>query len=39
LVASWAFPLAAWNFSSQKSSSLFLAWANYPFAMNTLPYL
>ncbi len=39
LVASWAFPLAAWNFSSQKSSSLFLAWANYPFATNTLPYL
>jgi hypothetical protein len=24
----WAFPLAAWNFSPQKSSSSFLAWAN-----------
>ncbi len=24
----WAFPLAAWNFSSQKSLSPFLAWAN-----------
>jgi hypothetical protein len=29
-VHAWAFPLAAWNFSSQKSSSLFLAWANTP---------
>jgi len=24
----WTFPLAAWNFSPQKSSSSFLAWAN-----------
>ncbi len=24
----WAFPLVAWNFSSKKSSSPFLAWAN-----------
>jgi hypothetical protein len=29
-VHAWAFPLAAWNFSSQKSQSLFLAWANTP---------
>jgi hypothetical protein len=29
-VHAWAFPLAAWNFSSHKSSSLFLAWANAP---------
>jgi hypothetical protein len=26
----WAFPLAPWNFSSQKSSSPFLAWAITP---------
>jgi len=26
LVCAWAFPLVAWNFSSQKSLSLFLAW-------------
>jgi hypothetical protein len=26
----WAFPLVAWNFSSQKTSSPFLAWANAP---------
>jgi hypothetical protein len=25
-VCAWAFPLIAWNFSSQKSLSLFLAW-------------
>jgi len=29
-VLAWAFPLAAWNFSSQKSLSLFLAWPNTP---------
>ncbi len=29
-VHAWAFPLAAWNFSSEKSSSPFLAWANTP---------
>jgi len=29
-VHAWAFPLAAWNFSSQKTSSPFLAWANTP---------
>jgi hypothetical protein len=27
-VHAWAFPLAAWNLSSQKSSSPVLAWAN-----------
>jgi hypothetical protein len=26
----WAFPLVAWNFSSQKTWSPFLAWANNP---------
>jgi hypothetical protein len=29
-VHAWAFPLAAWNFSSQKSWSPFLVWANTP---------
>ncbi len=29
-VHAWAFPLAAWNFSSQKTWSPFLAWANTP---------
>jgi len=29
-VHAWAFPLAAWNFCSQKSLSPFLAWANTP---------
>jgi len=35
----WAFRLDAWKFSSQKSSSPFLAWAKIPLAKNTLPYL
>jgi hypothetical protein len=29
-VHAWAFPLAAWNFSSQNSLTLFLAWAKSP---------
>jgi hypothetical protein len=29
-VHAWAFPLVAWNFSSQKSLTLFLAWAKTP---------
>ncbi len=29
-VHAWAFQLAAWNFSSQKTSSPFLAWPNTP---------
>jgi len=29
-VHAWAFPLTAWNFSSQKTWSPFLAWANNP---------
>jgi hypothetical protein len=36
-VHAWAFPLAAWNFSSQKSLSRFLAWANTP--LQRTPYL
>jgi hypothetical protein len=29
-VHGWAFPLVAWNFSFQKTSSPFLAWVNAP---------
>jgi hypothetical protein len=35
-VHAWAFPLAAWNFCSQKTWLPFLAWAN-DLAKNTLP--
>jgi len=36
-VHTWAFPLATWNLSFQKSSSPFLAWANSP--CKRTPYL
>jgi hypothetical protein len=36
-VDAWAFPLAAWHFSSQKSLSPFSAWANTPLQRTPYP--